>query len=64
MLANMNVGKTSVPVAGRLQVMSDLHVEVGKQYSPFTFPVTAWLLLLAGDMGRSIEYWAITNSMD
>ncbi|RCI14449.1 hypothetical protein L249_6147, partial [Ophiocordyceps polyrhachis-furcata BCC 54312] len=40
----------------RLQILSDLHLEVGKQYSSFTFPATAPYLLLAGDVGRLIDY--------
>lgn len=31
-------------------------LEVGQQYSTFTFPATAPLLLLAGDIGRLIDY--------
>ncbi|RDA84025.1 hypothetical protein CP532_2928 [Ophiocordyceps camponoti-leonardi (nom. inval.)] len=40
----------------RLQILSDLHLEVGKQYASFTFPATAPYLLLAGDIGRLIDY--------
>ncbi|RDA94627.1 hypothetical protein CP533_2399 [Ophiocordyceps camponoti-saundersi (nom. inval.)] len=40
----------------RLQILSDLHLEVGKQYASFTFPATAPYLLLAGDVGRLIDY--------
>jgi predicted phosphodiesterase len=40
----------------RIQILSDLHLEVGQQYSTFTFPTSAPLLLLAGDIGRLIDY--------
>ncbi|KAI0474007.1 putative calcineurin-like phosphoesterase [Xylariaceae sp. FL0804] len=42
--------------AARLQILSDLHLEVGQQYSTFTFPVSAPFLLLCGDIGRLIDY--------
>ncbi|KAH9894528.1 putative calcineurin-like phosphoesterase [Xylariomycetidae sp. FL2044] len=38
------------------QLLSDLHLEVGQQYSSYTFPVTAPNLILAGDIGRLIDY--------
>ena len=44
------------PVRPRVQILSDLHLEVGKQYVSFEFPVSAALLLLAGDIGRLIDY--------
>ncbi|KAK3303710.1 Metallo-dependent phosphatase-like protein [Chaetomium strumarium] len=40
----------------RVQILSDLHLEVGDQYSAFTFPVSAPFLLLGGDIGRLIDY--------
>lgn len=40
----------------RVQLLSDLHLEVGQQYLSFTFPATAPFLLLAGDIGRLIDY--------
>ncbi|TWU76672.1 hypothetical protein ED733_008471 [Metarhizium rileyi] len=40
----------------RVQVLSDLHLEVGQQYLSFTFPATAPFLLLGGDIGRLIDY--------
>ncbi|KAL7933600.1 putative calcineurin-like phosphoesterase [Trichoderma chlorosporum] len=40
----------------RVQILSDLHLEIGQQYSSYTFPVTAPFLLLAGDIGRLIDY--------
>ncbi|KND94870.1 hypothetical protein TOPH_00534 [Tolypocladium ophioglossoides CBS 100239] len=39
-----------------LQVMSDLHLEVGQQYAGFDFPVTAPYLVLAGDVGCLADY--------
>lgn len=39
-----------------VQVLSDLHLEVGQQYSAFTFPTTAPFLLLGGDIGRLVDY--------
>jgi len=36
--------------------MSDLHLEVGKQYSSFDFPVSAPYLILAGDIGCLVDY--------
>lgn len=36
--------------------MSDLHLELNRQYATFDFPVTAPLLLLGGDIGRLIDY--------
>lgn len=45
--------------AGRhvaVQIMSDLHLEVGQQYQDFDFPVTGKWLVLAGDIGRLIDY--------
>ncbi|KAL6835775.1 putative calcineurin-like phosphoesterase [Trichoderma sp. SZMC 28015] len=40
----------------RIQILSDLHLEIGQQYTPYTFPVTAPFLLLSGDIGRLIDY--------
>lgn len=40
----------------RVQVLSDLHLEVGQQYTSYTFPASAPLLLLAGDIGRLKDY--------
>lgn len=36
--------------------MSDLHLEVGQQYLTFDFDATAANLILAGDIGRLIDY--------
>lgn len=43
-------------VKSRVQILSDLHLEVGQQYSLFTFPVSAPYLVLAGDIGRLVDY--------
>ncbi|PNP58292.1 hypothetical protein THARTR1_01807 [Trichoderma harzianum] len=40
----------------RIQFLSDLHLEIGQQYTSYTFPVTAPFLLLAGDIGRLYDY--------
>lgn len=40
----------------RIQVLSDLHLEVGQQYSSYEFPASAPFLLLGGDIGRLIDY--------
>lgn len=40
----------------RVQIMSDLHLEVGQQYQIFDFPVAGKWLVLAGDIGRLIDY--------
>ncbi|KAI1073494.1 putative calcineurin-like phosphoesterase [Whalleya microplaca] len=45
-----------LPSGPRVQIISDLHLEVGQQYSSYIFPVSAPFLLLAGDIGRLIDY--------
>ncbi|KAJ0163919.1 Uncharacterized protein CTA2_2118 [Colletotrichum tanaceti] len=40
----------------RIQILSDLHLEVGQQYSSYSFPASAPLLLLGGDVGRLVDY--------
>ena len=40
----------------RFQVLSDLHLEVGSQYATFDFPQCAPYLILAGDIGRLVDY--------
>ena len=40
----------------KLQVMSDLHLEVCQQYSTFEVPLSAPYLVLAGDIGRLSDY--------
>ncbi|KAK3191200.1 hypothetical protein K4F52_002788 [Lecanicillium sp. MT-2017a] len=39
-----------------IQILSDLHLELNQQYKTYTFPVTAPILLLAGDTGRLVDY--------
>ena len=42
---------------GPIQVLSDLHLEVCRQYASFEVPKTgAEYLILAGDIGRLIDY--------
>lgn len=38
------------------QIMSDLHLETGQQYSTFLVPPCAPYLILAGDIGRLCDY--------
>ncbi|KUJ16022.1 ser/Thr protein phosphatase-like protein superfamily [Mollisia scopiformis] len=38
------------------QILSDLHLEVGQQYTSFVIPPSAPYLILAGDIGRLIDY--------
>jgi len=38
------------------QILSDLHLEIGQQYLAFQVPVSAPYLILAGDIGRFIDY--------
>lgn len=45
-------------VCQSFQILSDLHLEVGQQYSTFEIPVLAPYLILAGDIGRFIDYTA------
>lgn len=42
----------------RVQILSDLHLDVGQQYSPFadSFPATAPFLVLAGDVGCLVDH--------
>ncbi|KAG6039841.1 hypothetical protein E4U41_002019 [Claviceps citrina] len=44
------------PPVAQVQLLSDLHLEIGQQYSSYTFPVSAPYLLLGGDIGRLIDY--------
>ncbi|MBE3043363.1 metallophosphoesterase, partial [Candidatus Bathyarchaeota archaeon] len=36
----------------KIQLLSDIHLEVASQYTTYTFPQTAPYLLLAGDIGN------------
>ncbi|EFR04171.1 Ser/Thr protein phosphatase superfamily protein [Nannizzia gypsea CBS 118893] len=40
----------------RIQVLSDLHLEVNNEYRTFSIPVAAPFLVLAGDIGQLIDY--------
>ncbi|RYP05352.1 hypothetical protein DL764_003845 [Monosporascus ibericus] len=51
------IRKRPHPLSGtQVQILSDLHLEVGQQYSSYIFPVSAPFLLLCGDVGRLIDY--------
>jgi Icc-related predicted phosphoesterase len=39
-----------------VQILSDLHLELGQQYLSYSFPATAPFLILAGDIGRLVDY--------
>lgn len=49
-------GSSSQGSEPQVQIMSDLHLEVGQQYQTFDFPVAGKWLILAGDIGRLIDY--------
>ena len=38
------------------QILSDLHLELGQQYSNFHIPASAPYLILAGDIGKLCDY--------
>lgn len=44
------------PQSRRFQIMSDLHLELGQQYYLYDFPVTGSVLILAGNIGRLVDY--------
>lgn len=44
------------PCGRTVQIMSDLHLELNRQYATFDFPVKAPFLILGGDIGRLIDY--------
>ncbi|KAF4991039.1 hypothetical protein FGRMN_8064 [Fusarium graminum] len=44
------------PCGRTVQIMSDLHLELNRQYATFDFPVKAPLLILGGDIGRLVDY--------
>ncbi|KAJ4260499.1 hypothetical protein NW762_007240 [Fusarium torreyae] len=44
------------PCGRTVQIMSDLHLELNRQYATFDFPVKAPLLVLGGDIGRLVDY--------
>lgn len=43
----------STPI--KIQLLSDIHLEVAAQYTTYTFPATAPYLLLAGDIGNLVH---------
>lgn len=48
--------KSKKPSRNAFQILSDLHLEVGQQYTSFVIPPQAPYLILAGDIGRLIDY--------
>ncbi|OIW23863.1 hypothetical protein CONLIGDRAFT_637104 [Coniochaeta ligniaria NRRL 30616] len=44
------------PRPSSFQILSDLHLEIGQQYQQFQVPPKAPNLVLAGDIGRLIDY--------
>ncbi|KAJ0339294.1 hypothetical protein COL922a_004558 [Colletotrichum nupharicola] len=50
-MANMGIAQK-----GLIQYISDLHLEVGNQYSTFDFPAISPYLLIAGDVGSLADY--------
>lgn len=43
------------------QIMSDLHLEVGRQYADFDIPPKAPYLVLAGDVGRLVDFESLRD---
>ena len=43
------------------QIMSDLHLEVGRQYADFDIPPKAPYLVLAGDIGRLVDFESLRD---
>ncbi|KYK54458.1 calcineurin-like phosphoesterase [Drechmeria coniospora] len=52
------------PSRSRVQILSDLHLEIGQQYASCTFPASAPFLLLGGDIGRLIDYQGYLNFLE
>lgn len=52
----ISASSSSTQCGALFQYMSDLHLEVGQQYLTFDFDRTAPNLILAGDIGRMIDY--------
>ncbi|KAI9667133.1 MAG: hypothetical protein M1831_001310 [Alyxoria varia] len=50
------LGHSSAHTPITIQYMSDLHLEISKEYTDFEFPKTARFLLLAGDIGRFTQF--------
>lgn len=53
---NKSKEKVSPNCLAKIQIVSDLHLEVSDGYSTFTIPKKAKYLLLAGDIGRFSSY--------
>ncbi|KAI1439489.1 Metallo-dependent phosphatase-like protein [Annulohypoxylon stygium] len=45
----------------RIQILSDLHLELNQQYWTYSIPVSAPFLILGGDIGRLIDYDGYVN---
>ncbi|KAI1086123.1 Metallo-dependent phosphatase-like protein [Rostrohypoxylon terebratum] len=45
----------------RVQILSDLHLELNQQYSSFAIPISAPFLILGGDIGRLTDYEGYLN---
>jgi len=45
------------------QINSDLHLEVGQQYATFDIKPSAEYLILAGDIGKLIDYDKFRNCL-
>ncbi|KAF6805989.1 Ser/Thr protein phosphatase [Colletotrichum sojae] len=52
------------PYSVRVQILSDLHLEIGQQYASYKFPASAPLLLLGGDIGRLVDYEAYRTFLE
>lgn len=48
--------KSRIRSHSSFQILSDLHLEIGQQYEEFQIPPKAPNLILAGDIGRLIDY--------
>lgn len=44
------------PCGRTVQIMSDLHLELNRQYADFDFAAKSPLLVLGGDIGRLVDY--------
>lgn len=57
--------KPDLPTPCRqVQILSDLHLELGQQYSSYDFPASAPVLILGGDIGCLIDYDAYLNFLE
>ncbi|PKS05024.1 hypothetical protein jhhlp_008390 [Lomentospora prolificans] len=55
-MKNKPIEASSTKFTATFQYMSDLHLELGWQYTTFDFPVMAPYLILAGDIGCLLGY--------